>query len=60
MIETQSDMPTMEALRACFTKRREFSGQREYRFAVRVAGRPLRQAIYLEMSTELLRLTRRL
>ena len=60
VIETQSDLLTMEAVRACFTKRMEFSGQREYRFAVLVAGRPLRKAIYLEMSTELLRLTRRL
>ena len=60
VIETQSDMPTMEALRACFTKRREFSGQREYRFAVRVAGRPLRKVVYLETSGELLRLTKRL
>ena len=60
VIETESDMPTMEATRACFTKRREFSGQREYRFAVHVAGRPLRKAFYLETSSELLRLTRRL
>ena len=36
VIETESDMPTMEALRACFTKRTEFSGQQEYRFAMRV------------------------
>ena len=60
VIETQSDMPAMEAVRACFTKRMEFSGQREYRFAVRVGGEPLRQAIYLEMSPELLGLTKRL
>ena len=60
VIETESDMPTMEAVRACFTKRMEFSGQREYRFAVHVAGRPLRKAIYVETPGELLRLTRRL
>ena len=60
VIETERDMPTMEAARACFTKRTEFSGQREYRFAVHVAGRPLRKAIYLETSGELLELTRRL
>lgn len=60
IIETEKDMPTMGAVRACFTKRMEFSGQREYRFAVHVAGRPLRKAIYLEASGELLRLTRRL
>lgn len=60
VIESQSDMPAMEAVRACFTKRKEFSGQREYRFAIRVAGKPLREAIYLEMSPELLRLTKRL
>ena len=60
VIETESDMPTMEALRACFTKRTEFSGQQEYRFAMRVAGRPLRKAIYLQASGELLRLTRRI
>ena len=60
VIETESDMPTMEALCACFTKRPEFSGQREYRFAVRIAGRPMSKAIYLQASGELLRLTRRL
>ena len=60
VIETENDMPTMEALRACFTKRTEFSGQREYRFAIRVAGRPSRKAIYLQASSELLRLTRRI
>ena len=60
VIETESDMPTMEALRACFTKRTEFSGQQEYRFAMRVAGRPLRKAIHLQASGELLRLTRRI
>ena len=60
VIETGSDMPTMEAVRACFTKRMEFSAHREYRFAVHIAGRPLRKAIYLETSGELLRLTRRL
>ena len=57
VIEAQSDMPTMEELRACFTKRMEFSGQREYRFALQVAGGPLRKAIYIETSGELLRLT---
>ena len=60
VIETQSDMPTMEGLRACFTKRMEFRGQREYRFAVQVAGGPLRRAIYVETSGELLRWTKRL
>ena len=60
VIETESDMPTMEALRTCFTKRTEFSGQQEYRFAMRVAARPLRKAIYLQASGELLRLTRRI
>ena len=60
VIETASDMPTMEALRACFTKRTEFLAQQEYRFAVRVAGRPLWKAIYLQASDELLRLTRRI
>lgn len=59
MIETESDMPTVEALRACFTKRTKFVGQQEYRFAMRVAGRPLRKAIYFQGSGELLRLTRR-
>ena len=60
VIKTESDMPTTEALLACFTKRAEFSGQREYRFAVRIAGRPKRQAIYLKASSELLQLTKRL
>ena len=60
VIETERDMPTMEAVRACFTKRKEFSGQREYRFAVHVAGRPLRKAIYLETPGELQGLTKRL
>ena len=60
VIETESDMPTMEALRACFTKRTEFLGQQEYRFAMRIAGRPLWKAIYLHASDELLRLTRRI
>ena len=50
----------MEAVRACFTKRIEFSGQRECRFAVHVAVRPLRKAINLETPGELLGLTRRL
>ena len=59
-IKTESDMPTIEAARSCFTKRMEFSGHREYRFAVHIAGRPLRKAIYLQASDELLRLTRRL
>ena len=60
VIETERDMPTMEALRACFTKRTEFSGQQEYRFTMRFAGRPLRKAIYLKASRELLRMTRRI
>ena len=60
VIKTERDMPTAEALRACFTKRTEFSGQREYRFAVCVAVHPLRKAIYLKASSELQRLTRRL
>ena len=59
VIRTENDMPTMEALRACFTKRTEFSGQQEYRFAMSVAERPLWKAIYLQASGELLRLTRR-
>ena len=60
VIETESDMPTMEALRAWFTKRPEFSGQREYRFAARFTGGPKWKAILLQASGELLRLTRRL
>ena len=60
VIATESDMPTMEALRVWFTKRPEFSGQREYRFAVRVAGGPKWKAVLLQASGELLRLTRRL
>ena len=60
VIETESDMSTMEALRACFTKRTEFSGQQEYRFAVQVGGRPVWKAIYLQASDDLLRLTRRI
>jgi len=59
VIETESDMPTMEALRACFTKRTKFVDQQEYRFAISVAGRPLRKTIYLQAPGELLRLTRR-
>ena len=60
MIETENDMPTMEALRVWFTKRPEFSGQREYRFAARFTGGPKWKAILLQASGELLRLTRRL
>ena len=60
VIETESDMPSMEALRSCFTKRPEFSGQREYRFAVHMAGGPKWKAVLLQASGELLRLTRRL
>ena len=60
VIETESDMPTMEALRVWFTKRPEFSGQREYRFAVRFTGGPKWKAILLQASGELLRKTRRL
>ena len=60
VIETERDMPTMEALRVWFTKRPEFSGQREYRFAARFTGGPKWKAILLQASGELLRLTRRL
>lgn len=60
MIQTQSDKPTMEVLRASYTKRRELSGQRNYRFAVRLAERPLRKAIFLRTPCELLWLTKRL
>ena len=60
VIETENDMPTMEALRVWFTKRPEFSGQREYRFAARFTGGPKCKAILLQASGELLWLTRRL
>lgn len=59
VIETDSDMRSLDALRACFTKRPEFSGQREYRFAVSVGGRPKGKAVCLQTSGELLRLTSR-
>ena len=58
VIETESEMPTMGALRVWFTKRPEFSGQREYRFAVRFTGEPRSKAILLQTSDELLRMTR--
>ena len=53
VIETDSDMPTLQAIRACFTKRTEFSWQREYRFAVSTSGRPLSDVILLKASPEL-------
>ena len=58
VIRTHRDMPTLEALRACFTKRRQFARQSEYRFAIRAAGKTLQQVIDLDVSNELLRLTR--
>ena len=60
VIRKAEDMATLEAVRAWFTKRTEFSPQREYRFAVRVAGRPRWRAVYLRASGELLGLTKRL
>ncbi len=59
VIRRDGDMAALDAVRAWFTKRTTFSAQREYRFAVRVAGAPLWRAVYLRASGELLGLTRR-
>ena len=59
VIRRDGDMGALDAVQAWFTKRTAFSAQREYRFAVSVAGAPLWRAVYLRASGELLGLTRR-
>ena len=56
-VRTGGDFARAGSHRIWFTKRTEFAGEREYRFAVS-AGCPTRDTIRLSMSPELLRLTK--
>ena len=58
VLESMEDVvnPSM-AVRAWFTKRRRFSGEREYRFALSTRGKPRTDTFRLRISDELRRLT---